>query len=71
MTNLNQAPETDAGMTQSFVARAIASGVPLAAAVYVASGHIWIGAAAAVLVAIAGALVRALRKNASRTLRAE
>ena len=61
MANSNPASETDVGL-QGFLARAIASGIPLAAAVYVASGHLWVGVTVAVAVAITGALVRKLAK---------
>lgn len=67
----DQASQTCVGPAQALTTRTIASGVPLAAAVYVASGHLWVGVTVAIAVVITGALLRKLRKSASPALPAE
>jgi hypothetical protein len=66
MANSDRALETGVRRSEGYALRAVASGVPLAAAVYVASGSLWIGVAVAFLVAIAGAFVRKFRKTSDR-----
>jgi hypothetical protein len=66
MANSDRALETGVRWSEGYALRAVGSGVPLAAAVYVASGSLWIGVAVAFLVAIAGAFVRRFRKTHGR-----